>query len=305
MKNSLLILGNGFDLDLGLHTRFSEFWESDRWSQAKLSCPEKYLVKSLEQYRASHHWFDLESGLREGAERLIENLSKNYVADEYYNSFQLLKDELKEYVKEQQKSFVPATNSVAELILHAVDSSQSLQCIYTFNYTDIWEINERFHISSFPSVYHVHGSLSPEDDIILGIEVEDFTRIPPPLTFLIKSNSPYYHYTNLLTDLEMANHVIFFGHSINGMDFPYFKEYFQNLIHSHVALKDKKRITIITYDEHSAMVIKDNFRKNGIDVRSLFNKVYLEFIHTKSIYDGNEVEKGKLKNLERLLTMVG
>lgn len=305
MKNSLLILGNGFDLDLGLHTRFSEFWESDRWRQVKLSCPEAYLVKSLEQYRASHHWFDLESGLQEGAERLIRSLNKNYPSDNYYKSFQMLKNELKEYVKEQQKSFVPATNSVAELILHAVDSSQSLRCIYTFNYTNLLEISEKFQISDIPPIHHVHGSLSPEDDIILGIEVEDFSKIPSPLTFLIKSNSPYYHYTNLLTDLEMSNHVIFFGHSINGMDFPYFKEYFQNLVLSHVALKDKKRITIITYDEHSAMTIKDNFRRNGIDVRSLFNKVYLEFIHTKIIYDGNEVEKGKLKNLERLLTMMG
>ena len=75
MAESLLILGNGFDLDLGLHTRYSEFWESERWKEVKGSCPEPYLVKSLEKYRVTHNWFDLESGLLEGAKSLKNKIS--------------------------------------------------------------------------------------------------------------------------------------------------------------------------------------------------------------------------------------
>ena len=56
----------------------------------------------------------------------------------------------------------------------------------------------------------------------------------------------------------------------------------------------KKSVTIITYDAESEMQIKDNLRRNGIDVRSLFNKVTLNFILTKEIYKGNEMELRKL-----------
>ena len=144
----------------------------------------------------------------------------------------------------------------------------------------------------------VHGSLEANDQIILGIEVEDFDAIPPQLTFLIKSNSPYYHFTHLLKDLENADDVIFFGHSVNGMDFPYFKSYFMDLSTLPINKLENKHITIITYDEYSAMEIKDNFRRNGIDVRNLFNKVAMNFIMTKGVYEGKESEIAKLEVLK-------
>ena len=301
MDEGILILGNGFDLDLGLHTRYSEFWESERWKSVKGTCPEQYFITSLERYRVTHNWFDLESGLQDGATRILNRLNSDYTANEYYDSYQILINELKAYILEQQENFTPRDNSVAEQVLHAIGSCNSLKCIYSFNYTDINTISERFHIGHLPPVSHVHGSLKAGDQIILGIEVEDFNQIPPQLTFLIKSNSPYYHYTHLLKDLENADDVIFFGHSVNGMDFPYFKDYFLNLATLPIAQTEYKHITIITYDEQSAMQIKDNFRRNGIDVRNLFNKVSIEFIMTNGIYNGNEVEIDKFKSLKKML----
>lgn len=301
MDEGLLILGNGFDLDLGLHTRYSEFWESERWQNAKKTCPEQYLITSLEKYRVTHNWFDLESGLQDGAIRLRNRLNSNFTANQYYDSYHILINELKEYILEQQEHFTPKENSVAEQFLHSVGSSNSLKCIYSFNYTDINTICERFHVDHLPPVNHVHGSLKAGEHIILGIEVEDFEEIPPQLTFLIKSNSPYYHYTHLLKDLEDADDVIFFGHSVNGMDFPYFKDYFLKIATLPIAQTVYKHITIITYDEQSAMQIKDNFRRNGIDVRNLFNKVSLEFIMTNGIYNGSEGEIDKFESLKKKL----
>lgn len=301
MEEGLLILGNGFDLDLGLHTRYSEFWESERWKSIKGTCPEPYLISSLEKFRVTHNWFDLESGLQDGATRLLNRLNNRFTANEYYDSYQILIKELKEYIIDQQEHFIPSDNSVAEQLLHSIDSCNSLKCIYSFNYTDINQISKRFHVSHLPPVNHIHGSLKTDDQIILGIEVEDFATIPPQLTFLIKSNSPYYHYNHLLRDLENADDVIFFGHSINGMDFPYFKDYFLNIATLPIAQTIYKHITIITYDEQSAMQIKDNFRRNGIDVRNLFNKVSMEFILTKGINSGSKVEIDKFESLKKLL----
>lgn len=301
MEGGLLILGNGFDLDMGLHTRYSEFWDSDRWKELKKTCPEYYLIASLERYRITNHWFDLESGLQDGAAKLLRKLKDSFDNKNYYESFQILKGELKSYIKNQQETFEPNTNSVAEQILHAIDYNKSLKSIYTFNYTDIIDISKRFHISALPPVNYIHGSLFPNDDIILGIEVEDFSSIPSQLTFLIKSNSPFYHSSNLLDDLELSENVIFFGHSINGMDFPYFKDFFARLVGLPQELNKKKNVTIITYDMESEMQIKDNFRRNGIDVRSLYNKVALHFIKTKDVYENNETELKKLENLKEMM----
>lgn len=297
MENGLLVLGNGFDLDLGLHTRYSEFWECERWKTAKSTCPEQYLVTSLERYRISHHWFNMESGLQDGATRLLGRLRNNFDSKDYYKSFQILTQELGIYIKEQQDSFTPTEHSVAERLLHAINSKTLFKCIYTFNYTDLVQMSQRFNVTNLPDIHYVHGTLQEDNQIILGIEVEDFSTIPPQLTFLIKSNSPYYHYTNLLTDLNASDDVVFFGHSINGMDFPYFKEYFQSLENMPTRQGRKRNITIVTYDEQSAMQIKDNFRANGIDVRSLYNKVRLEFIMTKAIYENNRTEIEKLNRL--------
>ena len=49
------------------------------------------------------------------------------------------------------------------------------------------------------------------------------------------------------------------------------------------------------------MQIKDNFRRNGIDVRNLFNKVSMEFIMTNAIYNGNEGEIDKFESLKKMV----
>lgn len=295
--HKLLILGNGFDLDLGLHTRYSDFWQSDLWQNAKGNCNEEYLVNSLERYRVTHNWFDLESGLRDGASALIGRLGKTFPNTDYRQSFQLLQDKLKEYITNEQANSTPGTGCVAYHILNAIKYNTSFKTIYSFNYTDLNALSGKVGIDLLHSVVYLHGSLQPDDDIILGIEVEDPTTIPPQLTFLIKSNSPYYRYNNLMSDLLGASDVIFFGHSINGMDFPYFKDYFLQLSRSNDREEDKRHITIITYDNDSAMQIRDNFRFNGIDVRNLYNRVHLEFILTKDIYNGNKAETDKFSSL--------
>lgn len=62
-RKIVLILGNGFDLDLGLKTRYSDFWKSDY-------CPKKYpapLIHHLNQRWKDNldavKWYDLENEL--------------------------------------------------------------------------------------------------------------------------------------------------------------------------------------------------------------------------------------------------
>lgn len=66
-RNIVLILGNGFDLDLGLKTSYKDFWESD-------FCPKRYpapLIRHLNSKWIDNleavRWYDLENELREYA----------------------------------------------------------------------------------------------------------------------------------------------------------------------------------------------------------------------------------------------
>jgi hypothetical protein len=88
-----------------------------------------------------------------------------------------------------------------------------------------------------------------------------------------------------------AKEIIFFGHSINEMDFGYFKEFFKVASASPIPIR---HLTIITYDDESERNIKDNIRNQGISVSDLYSNLWtFDFIHTKNVYDGKkeDVEK--------------
>ena len=98
-----------------------------------------------------------------------------------------------------------------------------------------------------------------------------------------------------------AKEIIFFGHSINEMDFGYFRDFFKA---ASAAPKPLRHLTIITYDEESERTIKDNIRNQGISVTDLYNNLWtFTFIHTKKIYeqDNDEMQKWD-EMLARLLT---
>ena len=78
MRSIVLVLGNGFDLDLGLRTSYKDFWESN-------DCPKNYpalLIKHLNEKWPDNldkvKWYDLENELLEYF-RLIKDYEDNPV----------------------------------------------------------------------------------------------------------------------------------------------------------------------------------------------------------------------------------
>ena len=96
----------------------------------------------------------------------------------------------------------------------------------------------------------------------------------------------------MIEALEEANEIVFFGHSINGMDFPYFKDFFVKQSQSSQNFK-RKIITIFTYDNESEEKIRDNFREEGINTRDLMSRNELTIIETKLLNEGDEHEEKK------------
>jgi len=91
MKNIVLVLGNGFDLDLGLKTSFKDFWESD-------SCPQNYPAPMI--YHLNGNWPD---GLEGVKWYDLENELLNY-----YKS--ILKDGYKDIITPREAQFLKEYN---------------------------------------------------------------------------------------------------------------------------------------------------------------------------------------------------
>ncbi len=111
----------------------------------------------------------------------------------------------------------------------------------------------------------------------------------------------YLHFEKMTCyDILEAKEIIFFGHSINEMDFSYFREFFKVASASPNPIR---HLTIITYDEESERTIKDNIRNQGVSVSDLYSNLWtFDFIHTKKVYNGDQKEIQKYDNMiQRLL----
>lgn len=147
----LLIIGNGFDLDLGLKTSYKSFIESLYWPcQHRLYKKdeiEKYdetdcLNDILHENTAIKSWYDLEAILAEYATSLCgytqnRNLSNmKQRADDDRIIYDKLLASLTSYLSEIQKSELK-NNSVAAIVLNVLMNSIYDVKIFSFNYTDI------------------------------------------------------------------------------------------------------------------------------------------------------------------------
>lgn len=260
ISNSILIIGNGFDLDLGIKTKYIDFANSEYWPFEERSYFKENTLPFFLNSRKNkvETWFDLEELLAIFA-RDNSILSKEKINDTM-RDFEILKKKLKEYLEKQEDVFFEEmkgntqTNKVSHLILQVFLKMQGRK-IYTFNYTNTQKIAKSL-ISGFEdNVTHIHGSIK-ENNIILG--TGDQRDIPDPFFQFYKSASPNYSSNNLVEDLNNADKIYIFGHSLGRNDHDYFSDFFKMASSNpKTPLYSKKiKIRIFTYDNNSEIDIK-------------------------------------------------
>ena len=118
--------------------------------------------------------------------------------------------------------------------------------IYTFNYTNTQKIAKNLILDFKDNVTHIHGSIK-ENNIILG--TGDQRDIPDPFFQFYKSASPNYSSNNLVEDLNNADEIYIFGHSLGRNDHDYFSDFFKFAISNpKTPLYSKKiKIKIFTF----------------------------------------------------------
>ena len=188
--NRVIIIGNGFDLDLGLKTSYKNFYESDFWPLKGVTNIESPLAYYVHKQTAINSWFDLENILysyaKNGQTPFLSTSKKltvsidNAIKEDklFYNE---LKDSLENFIRSQSNSSINKS-SVASIVLSNLIRYSNSDKIFTFNYTDLSSYAQQICGNSI-EYQHVHGSCADSSSII---GVSDSYKLRMGYDFCIK-----------------------------------------------------------------------------------------------------------------------
>lgn len=256
---TVLILGNGFDLDLGMHTSYKSFATNEKYwpFRNKIYHSDGMLSKFLNDKRDTESWFDIEAALAEYAR--VEHEHKNIQEDK--KCFNMLVNALQGYIQNEQDSLKFCKNGaegvpMAKTVLEHVSKKPDYH-IFSFNYTDVFKIAKMMFIDlDRRRIEYIHGSLAT-NDIILG--TGDVEELPEDYYWLYKSFNTNYRSNNLAETLADADEVFIFGHSLGKNDHDYFIDFFHDAIHerkSQFLGPGKLILRIYTRDEDGEYSLK-------------------------------------------------
>lgn len=255
-KDSLVIIGNGFDLAHGLKTVYSDF---RAWL---FKHGQKDFVRSMEDifyglYESDENrlWSEFESALGK-----IDIDEIHYRYQEDHNGKDVFDDVIEPTVLSIRENF---TNWIKDINTHLVQPIFSLPKsahYLSFNYTDTLET---FYGIPKKRICHIHGSIIDNTQLVYGCQND-----PVPLSVLDKEEKDNIQYLVRYKTAELVNSglkkntveniqknvkfferlgnikkVLVIGHSLAEVDWPYFLE-----VRKHVP---KEVMWQITY--HSTM----------------------------------------------------
>lgn len=311
-KNILLIIGNGFDLELGLRTSYKNFIESDIYDYYSKRISESLgiqktfdirydidinIFKYFKNILSIQNWIDLEMEIGKLAGRNMEILNRKtghyekYLAissDFMMSSFNALRDCLNDYILNLGVPNNRPNNYALQLMsILGTNKYENVQ-IVTFNYTDLKETT-RFDIQV--PVYHIHGKVSKGSNANLILGIQDSVEVDKSFSYVIKSHSPYYHSSHIIDLLENADEVIFFGHSLGETDYPYFSDFFQMQCRK-ISPENRKKIRIFTYNEKSRLDILFQLRiMNDKQTRLFFENSDFALYRTEDKMDDIQIQR--------------
>lgn len=261
----VLVVGNGFDLDLGLGTTYLNFAQSKEF-QGLYSFSQ--IPDSLASYLFSQvtnentKWFDLEDLIAKYV--FTKKTGKTFGIDEDRFFLKQLTIAFWKFVESEWMEKcnnlwnTPIKHSLAKAFIEKQNKTNCFDRIYSFNCFDysLLDLASDLEIDYLRSITFIHGH---SNDFIFGIAEEDCTC--KDYSFLIKKNQQGYPTENVkifMSDLKKADEIVIFGHSLNRIDMGYFKPFFYILC---AQPNSNKRITFIEKNEDSFNCIKKRITK--------------------------------------------
>ncbi len=271
-KDTCIVIGNGFDINLGLPTSYTDFVKSSHFEDMVKRGNE--LAKHLKSKFELQNWIDIENELK------TYSLEKSDASFKF--NYQLLTYALINYLEELDYSLMKRT-SVAYRLIESISESCNSFIILDFNYTKSTEILLRNNYVDDEiikgSLIKVHGEAA-KNDIIFG--VEDSASIKPEHVFLRKAFPRHYKALNLRSIFEKANRIIFFGHSLGETDHTYFLNLFRDSCQDGSFYNQRtvnKSFEFVYYEEdgyHKLMQQIDTLTANHLTAFRQFNNIIFQ-----------------------------
>ena len=121
MRN-LLIIGNGFDIDLGLKTKYSDFIESNCFDENKNN-----LFKSIYRSYKNMNWIDLENELK----KYVTGVDRQNITDEFND----LRNSLCDYLTQIEYNKINHESTAFKLFKIKLTFSFALEISLVFSFT--------------------------------------------------------------------------------------------------------------------------------------------------------------------------
>ena len=291
MKKTLIILGNGFDIDLGINLTFGAYCR----------CPK--CLAYVEHDEDEKPWGDFENDIREKILAWNDN-KDDEVAKSINKEWQAFKMNFSYFFTETVSKEKLSINTLSYAYQMLMNFSKKSE-VYTFNYTNPYEYVQ---IKNSKKFNHVHGryyrdefndsmmTISQSHNMIVGI---DYKRIPQSvhdnscLSPIIKQRNPSFHKTDIEEKLLNAKTVIFFGFSMGITDSDYFDEFF-TIITNETSIC--KTIYYIIDCEKEFNKFKENLNRMGYDYSAIERHIKIIPIYTKQEFDN--------ENFKRVLALI-
>lgn len=277
-KKVVAIIGNGFDLDLGLKTMYKDYFKSDYWPfKSSIYNENDGLTKYLNK-KFKDNWNDLES--------LIYEYITQYASDnkqtEDIQCFNMIIPSLKNYLINQSNNYPPKHTHLKPYALEFIEelSKEDNFVIYSFNYTNLYRFCHTSGIDIDSSkIRYVHGTLK-ENNMILGTKCNPL--IKGDYIICQKPFQVNYQGTSLRDDIENAEIVYIFGHSLGSNDKDYFDDFFNSII-DNIRSGKLSKLYIYTCDDDSEIAIKATLQNvYGINLTKLIGFTQFKIIKTFS-----------------------
>lgn len=191
--NITFILGNGFDLNLGMDTRYSDMYKGYIEQTSIIGYIDKFKKHLNDQAPIFEKWGDFEMAMAEyakilsseeefvGCVRDFKGYMVRYLTDENHKMVELIKNtqNTKEILSELDKSLTKfydgLTPNDKNQIKSIIEKADVARHYITFNYTTPLEtllaIKARDQVFWEREPIHIHGKLG--GDIVLGVDYED------------------------------------------------------------------------------------------------------------------------------------
>lgn len=280
--NTLVILGSGFDIDLGLKNSCADYAKDYR-------CPTV----------GNETWSAFENTLRDEIIQWYNNGKYEQKAEELNLLWKVYVKNVSWFFTEKSDEFFVEGYKKGRRIKNVQTSCayrflkrikvNSKSKIYTFNYTNPYEYVDIPQVKEF---IHLHGKhykdtfdktlmvMSQGHNIIFGIDecIPEDGINNPYIHPLVKKYHPQYKKTGIIADLLNAKNVIFYGFSMGMIDFCYFAEFFNAICNGTTICK---KIYFVTYNKKGFKSFLGNLRENKQNVDCILQQVSIIPIYTR------------------------